>query len=137
MKNRKEIVKQLEKDSTGILLSTQQSLSCSINIPFVDKIIITRLPFNYYFQQYFFRFVRYNSENKKEIHIISYENSLENNLLALIIAKEKLNNIVKDKEDVDVENELGVDFNLVDMLLSKEKDSLGNVKINWGNQKIS
>lgn len=137
MKNRKEIVKQLEKDSTGILLSTQQSLSCSINIPFVDKIIITRLPFNYYFQQYFFRFVRYNSENKKEIHIISYENSLENNLLALIIAKEKLNNIVKDKEEVDVENELGVDFNLVDMLLSKEKDSLGNVRINWGNQKIS
>lgn len=137
MKKRQEIIEIMKEDPTGILLSTQQSLSCSTNIPFIDKIIITRLPFNYYFQQYFFRFVRYNSENEKEIHIISYENSLENNLLALIIAKEKLNNIVKNQEDMDIESELGVDFNLVEMLLSKEKDSEGRVRINWGEQSIS
>lgn len=137
MKNRKEIIKQLEKDSTGILLSTQQSLSCSMNIPFIDQIIITRLPWNFYVEQYFFRFIRYDSKRKKEIHIISYENSLENNLMALIIAKQKLNNIIRNQEEIDIEGELGIDFNLIDMLLSKERDTMGNLRINWGESKIN
>ncbi|XZN14422.1 DEAD/DEAH box helicase (plasmid) [Clostridium perfringens] len=137
MKNRKKIIEQLEKDSTGILLSTQQSLSCSMNIPFINKIIITRLPWNFYVEQYFFRFIRYNSKRKKEVHIISYENSLENNLMALIIAKQKLNNIIRNQEEIDIEEELGIDFNLVDMLLSKERDEMGCIRINWGEQKIS
>lgn len=137
MNKRKNIIEKIKNDPTAILLSTQQSLSCSMNIPFIDKIIITRLPWNFYIQQYFFRFIRYDSENQKEIHMISYENSLENNLMALIIAKEKLNNIVKNQEEINIEENLGIDFNLVDMLLNKEKDSEGRIRINWGQQQIS
>ena len=43
--------------------------------------------------------------------------------------------------DRSVENEemyerFGVDFNLIDMLLSKERDSEGHVSIRWGEQQI-
>ena len=138
MNQRKNIINQLKKDKTGILLSTQQSLSSSINIEFIDKCIITRLSWNYStISQYFFRFVRYNSTRHKEIHFITYKNSLESNLLSLIMSKENLNRFMKNQEDNnDIEEELGVDFDLIEMLLSKEKDNEGKIRIKWGEQNI-
>ena len=139
MQERKNIVKELQLTTNGILLSTQQSLSSSISINFVNKVICTALSWNWStLSQYFFRFIRYNSVDFKEVHFITYENSLESNLLALISSKENLNNFMKNKEldKTEVEEELGIDFNLIDMLLTKEKDSEGKVRINWGNQEI-
>lgn len=139
MEGRKEIVKQLEKDKTGILLSTQQALSSSINIGFINKVIITRLAWSMSsLSQYFFRFIRYNSTEDKEVHFITYKNSLESNLLGLLASKENLNNFMKNQDEIaDVEEELGINFNLVEMLLSKEKDSEGKVNIKWGEQEFN
>ena len=132
---RKKIINELEKTGNGILLSTQQSLSSSVNINFVDKVIITSSAWNYSsLSQYYFRFIRYNSTRDKEVHFVMYDNSLECNLLGLLLAKEKLTRFMKN-EDVDDEqlnDEFGVDFNLIDMLLSKEKDSNNKVRIKWG-----
>lgn len=132
---RKKIINELEKTGNGILLSTQQSLSSSVNINFVDKCIITSSAWNYSsLAQYYFRFIRYNSTRDKEVHFVMYDNSLECNLLGLLLAKEKLTRFMK-SEDVDDEqlnDEFGVDFNLIDMLLSKEKDSNNKVRIKWG-----
>lgn len=140
MNNRKNIIKTMKLEKNSILLCTQQSLSSSVNIEFIDKCIITRLPWNYStLSQFFFRIVRYNSTREKDIRIITYKNSLESNLLKLLMCKEELTNFMKNQEDMDIAEEFGVDFNLVDMLLNKEKDNMGNVRIvsNWGNQKIS
>lgn len=139
MEGRKDIVRQLEKDKTGILLSTQQALSSSISIGFINKVLITRLAWSMSsLSQYFFRFIRYNSKEDKEVHFITYKNSLESNLLGLLISKENLNNFMKNQDEVtDVEEELGIDFNLVEMLLSKERDSEGRVNIKWGNQEFN
>ena len=132
---RKKIINELEKTGNGILLSTQQSLSSSVNINFVDKVIITSSAWNYSsLSQYYFRFIRYNSTRDKEVHFVMYDNSLECNLLGLLLAKEKLTRFMKN-EDVDddqLNDEFGVDFNLIDMLLSKEKDSNNKVRIKWG-----
>jgi len=140
MKQRREICKALKSTNNGILLSTQQSLSSSMNIDYVDKVIVPDHSWNYATEsQYFFRFIRLTSKNFKEVHFVSYENSLESNLQMLIICKEKLNMFMKDRE-IEDDNELyekfGVDFNIIDMLLSKERDSEGHVSIRWGQQNI-
>lgn len=140
MNNRKNIIETMRSEKNSILLCTQQSLSSSVNIEYIDKCIITRLSWNYStLSQFFFRIVRYNSTREKDIRIITYKNSLESNLLKLLMCKEELTNFMKNQEDMDIAEEFGVDFNLVDMLLNKERDNIGNVRIvsNWGNQKIS
>lgn len=110
-------------------MSTQQSLSVSIDIEFVDKVIISSLSWNWStISQYFFRFVRYTSKNEKEIHIITYKNSLENNLLYLISQKENLTNFMKNEESENILDKLGVNYNLIDSLLIKCRDKDG-VKI--------
>lgn len=139
MSRRKEIIKELKNIKDGILLSTQQSLSSSVSIDYINKVIITALSWNYStLSQYFFRFIRYTSKRHKEIHFITYENSLESNLLGLIMAKENLTMFLKNQE---LDNEklyesFGVTFDLISMLLTKEKDSENHVRIRWGEQEI-
>ena len=126
MKKRLDIIEKIKKDTSAILISTQQSLSVSIDIDFIDKVIITSLSWNYStLSQYFFRFVRYTSTNKKEIHIITYKNSIENNLLYLISQKENLTNFMKNEEEENILEKLGVNYNLIDMLLVKTRDKNG------------
>lgn len=140
LNKRKEIVKQLEKTSNGILISTQQSLSSSMNIGFINRIIIPELHWNdSAMAQFYFRFIRLNSkDDNKQVHFVTYENSIESNLLQMILAKEKLNLFMKNQEldDEELFEKYGVDFNLLDMLLTKEKDHEGRVSIRWGEQKI-
>ena len=139
LNKRKEIVKELRKSGKGILLSTQQSLSSSMNIGFVNKVIIPELSWNEAtMSQYYFRFVRYNSEDMKEIHFVTYENSIESNLLGLILTKEKLNLFMKNQEleDEELYEKYGVHFALLDMLMTKEKDEEGRTFIRWGKQNI-
>lgn len=139
LNKRKEIVKQLQKTTNGILISTQQSLSSSMNIGFVNKVIIPELSWNdASMSQYYFRFIRYTSTEWKQVYFLTYENSIESNLLGLILAKERLNLYMKNQEleDEELYEKYGVDFNLLDMLMTKEKDSEGKVRINWGKQNI-
>lgn len=135
IQERKKIISELELSKNGILLSTQQSLSSSVNINFVNKCIITSSAWNYStLSQYYFRFIRYNSIEHKDIYFVTYENSLECNLLGLLLAKEKLVRFMKNDEinDEELKEEFGVDFNLIEMLLTKEKDETGYTRINWG-----
>lgn len=139
LNKRKEIIEDLKASKNGILLSTQQSLSSSMNIGFVNKVIIPELSWNEAtMSQYYFRFVRYNSKDQKEIHFFTYENSIESNLLGLILTKEKLNLFMKnqDIDDEELYDKFGVHFDLLDMLMTKEKDSEGRTQIRWGKQNI-
>lgn len=139
MTERKNIIKQLKETQNGVLLSTQQSLSSSISINFVNKVICTALSWNWgTLSQYFFRFIRYNSTDFKEVHFITYGNSLESNLLSLIASKENLNNFMKnqDIENNELMEELGIDFDLLSMILTKEKDENNKSYIRWGEQEI-
>lgn len=136
---RKKIINELEQSKNGILLSTQQSLSSSVNINFVNKCIITSSAWNYStLSQYYFRFIRYNSTEHKDIYFVMYKDSLECNLLGLLLAKEKLVRFMKNDEvnDDELKEEFGVDFNLIEMLLTKEKDNEGYTRINWGKSNI-
>ena len=139
-KQRREVVKELEKTQNGIILSTQQAYSKSQNIDFVDKILLPELHYNNAaMSQYYFRFIRYTSVNFKKVFFLTYENSIESNLIRMIMAKEKLNLFMKNQEvdDDDLFDRFGVDKGIIDMLMTKEFDEDGNVQIRWGDQKIA
>ena len=139
LKQRKEIVKSLKNTKNGILISTQQSLSASMNIDFVNKCIIPELHWNNSsMSQYYFRFIRYTSTEFKQVYFVTYENSIESNLLKMILVKDKLNLFMKDQElsDDELYERFGVDSNMLQNLMYKEKTEEGYV-IRWGNQKVS
>lgn len=138
-KQRRDIVRQLERTSNGILISTQQALSASTNIDFVDKVLLPELHYNNAaMSQYYFRFIRFTSKNYKQVYFMTYENSIESNLLNMVLAKEKLNLFMKNEilEDEEVYERFGVDPAIIANLMSKEYDDDGKVYIRWGEQKM-
>lgn len=139
MKERRKIVRELKKYPNAILLSTQQSLSCSMNIGFIDKVIIPEMNWNdSSMGQYRGRFIRMNSDNVTDVYNVLYDGSIENNLLKLVMCKEKLNLFMKnqDLQDDELFEKYGIDNWLFNCLMTKEKDSEGNIKITWGEQNI-
>lgn len=140
-KSRKNIIQMFEGSTNGILISTQQSLKSSVNIPSCNKVIIESLQWNLpKIEQYYFRFIRYNSTEMKEIHMITYDKTIEVNLLALLMAKERINEYVKTldfKDESDIFDEYGIDIDILNDIMEKEYDVNGKVRITWGEQKVS
>ena len=139
-KQRRNIVEQLKLHDNAILLSTQQALSCSVSIGFIDKVLIVENLWNdSSCQQYRARFTRYNSDNPTEIYNLFYDKSIEVNLMKLILAKEKLCLIMKneDMENEELFEKYGIDSYIFNCLMEKQVDKDGHVQIGWGEQKIN
>jgi hypothetical protein len=139
-KKRRDIISQLEQTPNGILISTQQALSASTNIDFVDKVLLPELHYNNAaMSQYYFRFIRFTSKNWKQVYFITYENSIESNLLKMVLVKEKLNLFMKNEilEDDELYERFGVDPAIINNLMSKAYDEEGRVYIRWGEQTIA
>lgn len=140
-KKRQEIIKEYEETKNGILISTQQSLSESVSIPSCGIVICSDLQWNIAnVQQYIGRFTRLNSENKTTVHFVTYENTLEQNVLALLMVKERINEFIKTlefKDQSDVFSEFGITFDIFNSIITKEKDEDGHVQlVSWGSQKV-
>ncbi|GFN32553.1 helicase-related protein [Paenibacillus xylaniclasticus] len=143
-KKRQTIIEEFEATKNGILVSTQMSLSESVNIPSCDVVICEGLQYNISnMMQYIGRFTRLNSKNKTTIHFVTYLNTLEQNILALLMAKQRINEFVKQceyKEDADIFDEFGISLDIFNSIITKEYDENGSVRLvtsSWGNQKIS
>ena len=68
------------------------------------------------------------------MYSLTYENSIESNLIQMIMAKEKINLLMKDQ---DVNNEelfdrFGVDQDIINILMTKGIDEDGNIQIRRG-----
>jgi len=138
--DREKIIKDFEATENGILLCIQASLSASVNIGSCDIVLIEYKPYNIpKLEQFIFRFIRYDSLNKKKVFIFSYTDTIEMNLLALLLDKEKANEYGKTLE-YKTTNEIFEDFNvetsILEMLLSKEIDRAGKVSISWGGGQV-
>jgi len=135
---RKEILEQFRLSENGILVCTQQSLKSSVNIPYCNKCIIESLQWNIpKISQFYFRFIRFDSERHTEVHFVNYKNTIEINLLALLMAKEKLNDFIKttnEKTSAAIYEQFGIDLNILDMLITKDWDDDGHLTLRWGNQ---
>ena len=137
---RRALRQTLRKSENGILLCTQQSLPSSVNFEFVNKVIIPELHYNNSrMSQFYMRFIRFNSVDWKDIYFLTYAQSIESNLMQMILAKEKLNLFMKgDEMDMDdIYEQFGVDYDLKSLLLYRDVDEEGHFSIRWGEQEIA
>ena len=137
---RRALRKTLRDSGNGILLCTQQSLPSSVNFEYVNKILIPEMHFNNSgMSQFYMRFVRYTSTEFKDIYFLTYTESLESNLLQMVVAKEKINLFMKG-QDTDLNqiyDKFGIDYNLLSLLMRKGVDEDGRFQIRWGEQNIA
>ena len=137
---RRALRKTLKESGNGILLCTQQSLPSSVNFEYVNKIVIPELHYNNSrMSQFYMRFIRYTSTEWKDIYFVTYAGSIESNLMQMVMAKEKLNLFMKGQDaDLDeIYDKFGVDYNLLSLLMRREADSEGKLRIRWGEQNIA
>lgn len=137
---RRKLRTTLKESRNGILLCTQQSLPSSVNFEFVNKIIIPELHYNNArMSQFYMRFVRYNSTEWKDIYFVTYSDSIESNLMQMVMAKEKINLFMKGQDTNldEIYDKFGVDYDLMSMLMYRERDEEGKFHIRWGQQKIA
>lgn len=130
-----------KQSKNGILICTQQSLKSSVNIPYCNKCILESLQWNIpKMSQFYFRFIRFDSIKHTEVHFVNYRDTIEMNLLALLMAKEKLNDFIKTTNETSsaaIYDEFGFDLNILDSLIQKNYDEDGHLYLTWGKQYMS
>lgn len=140
-KKRINIIEEFQATKNGILISTQQSLKSSANIPLCNDVIIESLQWNIpNMEQYYFRFIRLDCEEHTHVHFVTYEDSIEQNLMALVLTKERLNEFIKTgevKEESKIYEEFDISPDIIETLLHREKDDKGRFHISWGYQHVS
>lgn len=137
---RQKLIDQFEATDNGILICTQQSLKSSINIPECNEVILEALQWNIpRMEQFYFRFIRFDSEGHTNVHFVNYASSIEQNIMALILTKERLNDFIQTGEVTEesaVFDEFGVSTSVIDSLFVRETDKDGKSFIRWGQQKV-
>lgn len=139
-KKRQAIIAEFSQTKNGILICTQQSLKSSVNIPSCSDCIIESLPWNLSkCSQFYFRFIRFDSKKKANVYLVTYADSIESNLLALLMAKERLNDFIKTreyKERSEVFTDFNIDLDILNNVLQKVKEEHG-YSLSWGSQKVA
>ena len=140
-KKRQSIVTEFDSTINGILICTQQSLNSSVNIPTCNDVILESLQWNIpKMEQFYFRFIRLDSKEMKDVHYVTYEDSVEQNLMALVLTKERLNEFIKTgevKEQSEIFEEFDITMSVIDSLLIRSTDSEGKIHISWGSQRVT
>jgi hypothetical protein len=91
-------------------------------------------------EQFYFRFIRLDSKERKNVHFVSYLDSIEQNLMALVLTKERLNEFIKSgevKDESDIFAEFDISMSVIESLLVKTLDEKGRVYVTWGSQRIA
>lgn len=118
----------------AILISTQQSLCESISIDFVDYCFIPEYHWNNSrMAQYYFRFIRYTSDRIKRIYYVNYPESIETNLIFLLVSKERMLRFLKG-QDISFEDlfaEMGFDLSEHQGYVQKQYDKDGRPELAW------
>lgn len=140
-KVRQRILDKFEKTENGILVCTQQSLKSSANVPSCEDIIIESLQWNIpRMEQFYFRFIRLDSEGMRHVHFVTYEDSIEQNLMALVLTKERINEFIKTgsvMEESEIFDEFDISPDIIYTLFRREQDDEGHFHIRWGSQQVS
>lgn len=139
-KRRQKILDRFEATADGILVSTQQSLKNSVNIPSCNDVIMEALQWNIpKMEQFYFRFIRLDSKGHTNVRFVTYRDSIEQNLMALVLAKEQLNEFIKTGEVMgqeDIYEEFNISPSIIESLLRREEDKDGKFTIRWGQQQL-
>ena len=71
---------------------------------------------------------------------MTYSESIEQNLLALVMTKERLNDFIRTGEvqsEDSIFEEFGIDADMLCSFLGKENDDQGRMQLTWGHQKTA
>ena len=124
----------------SILICTQQSLSESISIDSVDTCFISEFHWNdSRMAQFYYRFIRYISTRVKDIYYVNYPDSIETNLIYLLVAKERMLRFLKG-QDISFEDlfeEMGFALEHHQGAVFRRPDEEGRVQLYWGQQQIA
>lgn len=91
-------------------------------------------------EQFYFRFIRLDSEGMRHVHFLTYEDSIEQNLMALVLTKERINEFIKSgsvKDESEIFDEFDISPDIIYTLFRREQDDEGNFHIRWGEQRVS
>lgn len=81
---RGETTKRFQASKNGVMVATQQSLPSSINVPHCNEVILPEISWNWpQIDQRLMRFVRFDMPEKTHVHLVTYQRSIESNLLGL------------------------------------------------------
>lgn len=140
-KNRGGLLKEFAETTDGIVVCTQQALKSSLNIPSCRNVIVESMQWNIpKIEQFFFRFIRYTSTKPVSVFFLHYRQSIENNIKALLMSKERLNDYIKTlefRDESDIFEEYGVDGSILDLLIQKDYDENGKSYLRWGRSRVS
>lgn len=128
-----------EDYDNAILICTQQSLSESISIDSVDYCFLCELHWNNSkMSQFYFRFIRYTSTRLKYIYYVNYADSIETNLIFLLVAKERMLRFLKG-QDITFEDlfaEMGFELEEHQGAVIRVRTEDGP-ELHWGQQTIA
>lgn len=123
-KKRQSIIKEFEDTLGCILICTRQSLKSSANILSCNNVILESLQWNIPgMEQFYFRFIRLDSKDRTRVHFVTYEDSIEQNLMVLVLTKERLNEFIKTgevKEQSEIFEEFDITMSVIESLLTRE-----------------
>ena len=138
---RKKIVAEFEQHERAIIVANQQAMSSSVSIRTCPHVILESLQWNIpRMSQFYFRAIRFDSVHRVKVHFVTYQRSIEQNLLALLMSKERLNEYIKTLEVADrgdIFDSFDIDLSLLNSLISKQYDQEGKMYLSWGKQQIS
>lgn len=138
---RQDILDMFEATENGILVATQQSLKSSVNIPSCNTVLLESMQWNVpKMEQFYFRFIRLDSKEHTNVHYITYADSIEQNILALVLTKERINEFIKTGEVLDeseIYEEFGVTMDEINSNLRRHYDEEGKVYFTWGSMLIA
>lgn len=131
---RRQVIADLKESGNGILVCTQQAFASSINIDFVDHVVLLEMQWNFAaMKQFFTRFARFTSQNEKTITFLLNRTSIETNLMRLLIEKEEMNAFMRgDMQNFEeIALGLGLDDDFFDKLLAVDHDAHGSRSLSW------
>ena len=127
-KQRGKIIEDFQASTNGVLISTQQSLKSSVNIPMCSTVIVESLQWNLpKVSQYYFRAIRYDSVTPTEVIFLTYSPSIEDNLMRLMLDKEQISKALKfeDRSQEEVFEEMGIDTSILLHLIERKETEKG------------
>jgi len=89
--------------------------------------------------QFYYRFIRYISTRIKNIYYVNYPDSIETNLIYLLVAKERMLRFLKG-QDISFEDlfaEMGFELEYHQGAVFKGHDDEGHPQLYWGQQQIA
>jgi hypothetical protein len=140
MKKRQQIIDDFQNSGNGILIATQQSLSSSLNIEKCNHVFCESMQWNIAtMSQFYFRFIRFTSIHFTNVYFVTYKNTIEDNLICLLMTKQRLSILGQGNESTiqEISGEFDVQFDeQLQHTMYRDEDDNGKMQLNWGKQEI-